>query len=101
LDDVAELDLPSIDLTGNQSRVIADNFSFLKSGKNTMTCGDNPPLGKKIPVFEEDCACGLCKSSNLRRWKIEAAVNQMFQGICQVFAEYEERFLFLPPRLLG
>jgi hypothetical protein len=98
---VAELDITSIDITGSQSRFITHKLSFLKSGRNTMTCDDYQPRGKKIPAFEIGCACELYKSSDLRRWKIETAASQAFQGICQPFAEDEECFLFLPPRLLG
>ena len=43
-----EIDVTSIDITGKQSRVIADNFSFLKSGRNTMRHGDGPPLGLSL-----------------------------------------------------
>jgi hypothetical protein len=61
----------------------------------------HPTLGKKVSFFIDDCVCGLCKLSDLRRWKADSAVNHTYEGICESFVKDQERFLFLPPRLLG
>ena len=99
--DGQELDVTSIDITGKQSRVIIDNYAFLKSERNTMKRGDMPPLGKKVPYFEPDCVCGICKSSPLQQWRPESRLDRSLNGLGKAFSEDETRLLFLPPRLLG
>ena len=99
--DGQELDVTSIDITGKQSRVIIDNYAFLKSERNTMKRGDMPPLGKKLPYFEPGCVCAICKSSPLQQWRPESRLDHSLNGLGQAFSEDETRLLFLPPRLLG
>jgi hypothetical protein len=90
--DAEEVDVTSINMSGNQSRVIVDNYAFLKSGRNPMKRGDTPPLERKIPSVESDCVCPICKVSPLQKWKPDFG---------EAFSANENRLMSLPPRLLG
>lgn len=98
---LGELNVSSMEIAGKQSRVIIDNFAFLKSERNTMKRGDMPPLGKKAPFFESGCVCAICKSSPLQQWRPNSTIDHSVFGLGKTFTENEERLLFLPPRLLG
>ncbi|KAF9699918.1 hypothetical protein EKO04_002676 [Ascochyta lentis] len=87
-----DAEVTSIDIVGKQSRVIIDNLSFLKSERNTMKHNGMPPLGRRVPYFEPDCVCTICRESPLQQWRPENSSE---------FAESEDRLRFLPPRLLG
>lgn len=87
-----EVAITSIDMNGKHNRVIIDNFSFLKSARNPMKSGDKPPLGRRVPIFEPDCVCALCRVSTVQQWKPSQSSN---------FTEDDTRLRFLPPRLLG
>lgn len=89
--DSQEINVTSIDMTGNQKRVIVDNYTFLKSGRNPINFGDAPPLGKKLAGTEVNCVCAICKTSPLQRWRPENGD----------FSEDQVRLMYLPPRLLG
>lgn len=96
-----EVDVTSIDIVGKHSRVIVDNYAFLKSERNTMKRGDMPPLGKKVPYFDLDCVCEICKSSPLQQWRPETILDRSLHGLGKAFSEDEIRLRYLPPRLLG
>ena len=87
-----EVEITSIDINEKHNRVIIDNFSFLKSERNPMKSGDFPPLGKRVPFFEADCVCALCRVSPVQQWKPSQSSS---------FAGDDTRLRFLPPRLLG
>jgi hypothetical protein len=90
--DTGDVEVTSIDIIGKQSRVIVDNLSFLKSERNTLKHDGMPPLGRRVPFFEPDCVCTICRDSPLQQWRPELSSR---------FALSEDRLLFLPPRLLG
>lgn len=96
-----EMDVISMDLTGDQTKVIIDNYSFLKSRRNTANTDDMPPLGKKISFVEPSCPCPVCKTSPLQQWRTEVRGYEAIRENENTFAEDEIRLLFLPPRLLG
>lgn len=90
--DAEEVEVTSIDMSSNQSRVIVDNYAFLKSERNPMKRGDMPPLGKKVPFFESGCVCSICKASPLQEWRPDSG---------EEFPADDSRLMSLPPRLLG
>jgi hypothetical protein len=88
-------------MTGKKSRVIIDNLSFVKSGRNTMKLGDTPPLGKRIVSFSIECVCSVCKTSVVQRWRPTSTFDEPLDALGKAFMEDEDRLLYLPPRLLG
>jgi hypothetical protein len=100
-DDNDEIEAASIEMTGKKSRVIIDNLSFVKSGRNTMKLGNTPPLGKRIVSFSIECVCSVCKTSVVQRWRPTSTFDEPLDALGKAFMEDEDRLLYLPPRLLG
>lgn len=97
--DDLEVNVTSIEITGSQSQVIIDNFSFLQSEQNTMKHNNMPPLGKKIPSQEAGCLCPVCRASAIQQWRSDPMLETSEAGAR--FAESATRLQLLPPRLLG
>jgi DNA polymerase III delta prime subunit len=90
--DEEEVDVTSMDIA---SKVIIDNYAFLKSERNPMKRGEAPPLGRRISLFEYyDCICPVCKASPLQGWRLQGESRESFDA-------NEIRLMTLPPRLLG
>lgn len=96
-----ELSVTSHDITSKQSRIIVDNYAFLRSERNTMKRGDTPPLGKTVPYLQPECVCGICENSPLQQWRPETRPGREPNALRDAFCEDQTRLLFLPPRLLG
>ena len=97
--DDLEVNVTSIEISGSQSQVIVDNFSFLQSEQNTMTHDNMPPLGRRIPTVWPDCLCPVCKTSPMQQWKLDPAREP--SDIGSAFSKDLTRLRLLPPRLLG
>jgi hypothetical protein len=97
-DDNDEIEAASIEMTGKKSRVIIDNLSFVKSGRNIMKLGDTPPLGKRIASFSIECVCSVCKTSVVQRWRPTSTFDEPLDALGKAFMEDEDRLLLLRER---
>ena len=97
--DDLEVNVASIEISGNQSQVIIDNLSFLQSEQNPMKHNNMPPLGKKIPTMQSGCLCPVCRASVTQQWKPDPMLEPSEAG--SRFSEDNTRLQLLPPRLLG
>lgn len=102
VDEDDETPVVPVEISGSQSRVIVDNYWFLKSDQNTSTWGETPPLGPKLSGEVLDCPCGMCKDSPLKRQALEVGLLHKPDEVVKAFEDQGNGgLLLLPPRMLG
>ena len=83
------------------SKVIVDNFSFMRSRRNPDS--GSLPLGKRVAAdMNVTCPCDWCRETTARSWfrELENPLNELDEKN-ENFVQSNDRLLLCPPKVLG
>lgn len=85
-----------------KGKIIVDNYSFLRSGRNTLK-SSSIPLGELLSDDSStyECQCSSCVNSPSRKWRSRAGDSEAEITDTGGFAKSQERLLLCPPKVLG